>query len=51
MSHCLGHHERAKKTENKYLKYLKEHHNTALAICFFGIVFFYSYFAYLQELL
>lgn len=47
--HNLHHHH--KQTTNPVMQYLKEQHNLSLMICFLGILGFYSYYAYLQELL
>lgn len=38
-------------SQNPLLTYFKNHKNVALGVCFLGIIFFYSYYSYLQEYL
>lgn len=43
--------ESIKETQSPLLNLLKKHHTVALLVCVFGVIGFYSYYAYLQELL
>ena len=39
----------SQETHNSLLKYFTEHHNVSMGVCFGGIIFFYTYYSYLQE--